>query len=128
MVEQSQPSGQQGVPFLVLLFQLPEDESLHRDIQDRFFGDGDFWQPHIGQMIFWTKPFALTMTESPEGEPLLALFVEPLEHDKILYSIGKNIAEELDLPAFTVLLTYVDEAMGEDLKQTVLPWEVPPDA
>lgn len=112
-----------GDPFQVLLFQLPKDESKHTHIQDTFFLDGSFWQPYVARMLLWTRPYALTKTETPDGDPALALLVPFTDFEQILFEVGREIAESLEIPAFALTLTFLDDAMKEDLNDSPRPWE-----
>ncbi|MCB9643164.1 MAG: hypothetical protein H6728_08820 [Myxococcales bacterium] len=109
--------------FSAVLFLLPsDDEDRAFLVQDRFLRDQNFWEPYLARLHLWARPFAVSKTEAPDGEPALILVVELCEADDILTQIGQEICQELGLPAFTVTHVGLDRMMRRELQKGERPW------
>ncbi len=119
---QSKSDRQEGQDFAVLLFMLPNDEAESQRIQDRFLSDREFWARWIPNLKAWTQPICATRTETPDGKSALALILTTSPMDTLFEEIGHNIAEALEVPAYTCLYTNLDPTEIAEMKEAPKPW------
>ena len=112
----------QGQDYAVLLFLLPKDDNKAQRIRDRFLVDDAFWAKWIPNLKAWTTPICVTATEAPDGQPALALILKKSPMDALFEEVGHNIAEELQVPAYTCLYTSLDDQTLAEMQTAPQPW------
>lgn len=112
----------QGQDYAVLLFLLPKDPEKAQRLRDRFLVDEKFWEKWIPNLRAWTTPICVTATEAPDGQPALALILKNSPLDALFEEVGHNIAEELQVSAYTFLYTSLDESTLEEMQTAPRPW------
>lgn len=110
--------------FSAILFLLPEGtEEEMVLIQERFLRSRAFWQPYLARLHLWARPFGVSKTEAPDGEPALILITELCETEDVLVRVGHEIAEALGCPAYTVTHVGLNAAERQEIKANERPWD-----
>jgi hypothetical protein len=112
--------------YLFFFFLLPASNEERRPREDRFLADPAFWDKYIGQLTFWGHPLAVTRTEMPEGDAALALILDHWNNDDMMWSIARDIAEDLLVPQYTLQIGPIDDEMLADLTSEPPPWNLSP--
>lgn len=109
-----------------LLFALPPSPEKQTQIQERFLADPAFWSPWLARLHLWTRPVAVSKTETPDGHPALLLLLMPCEEIELLQRVGYEIADSLGIPAFTLTSVGLDAQMRREIHEAPRPWESHP--
>ena len=114
----------QELMFSAILFLLPEvSEEEMVLIQEQFLRSRAFWQPYLARLHLWARPFGVSKTEAPDGEPALILITELCETEDVLARVGHEIAEALRCPAYTVTHVGLNAAERQEIKANERPWD-----
>lgn len=108
-----------------LIFALPPSSEAQASIQARFLTEPSFWSPWVARLRLWTRPVAVSKTETPDGQAALLLIVMPCEELELLERVGYEMAETLGVPAFALTSVGVDAEMRREMKDAPRPWEMP---
>lgn len=113
----------QELMFSAILFLLPSgtEEEIFL-LQERFLRSRAFWQPYLARLHLWARPFGVSKTEAPDGEPALILITEPCETEDVLMQVGREIAEVLGCPAYTVTHVGLNATERQEIQASERPW------